>query len=1100
MWSIYPNGKTHKSSWGCFIVCCLLLSFLCSDISLGAESVRVGIYDFKPLVYRNDNGEPAGIYVDILEEIARRENWEVSYVYGTWPEGLQRLEKGELDILTGILRSEKREKIFSFSSVSVLSTWGQLYVRSGDKLQNFQDLEGKRIAVVKGGYFYPQLKHRLQTFDINANFVMVEKYEEVFELLHEGEVDACSSERVTGFRAEAEYDIQKTPLIYNRKEFLFAAPQGRTKILGAIDEHLKQLKKQDGSVYAESLQRHLHRTGFAGVVPRWLIWTLGGVIGICLLTFATIYYLRRIVRRRTKELQEKKTLLSRSQSIGRVGSWVYEIDKDNLEWSEQTYRIFGLDPEENSPTFESFLEGVHPEDRERVKKGYWDSVENGSEGYEIEHRIVRTDNDETRYVREKSENEFDDDGHVIRSFGMVQDVTEQTLADKEINRLNSLLKTTREVNRTIAGSNDPERLLQQSCDILLDSINYEDVWAVAFGEAEGVRYTGHTGDVQFENLLSRMESGYTPECVRRALEKPGDPIVMFPEKDCCDCPLQDLHTDSRSLKCGFPENTNINGLLSFYCPAGHNPSTEEKHLIAEVASDIAHGLQRIEAEKELEQSEERYRRLFETAQDGMLILDTETEKIIDANPFIKNILNYSRDELIGKKLWEVGPLRHVVENKERFEDLVSRGYVRYEDLPMETKDGEEVAVEFVSNTYMAGDTQVVQCNIRDITARKQAEEDLREAQEQMIEQERRDILTQMASGIAHDFNNALATIKGFTDLLLRSEEKLNDREMLLQYLKRVRKAASNASETVQRMRKFYRPSEEGNYETMDINGLLEEALSLTEPRWREEAQAAGAEINVEKDLGDIPPVEGDEAEIHELFTNLIFNAVDAMPAGGELSFRTYKTDGKVIIEIGDTGTGMDEETREKCFDPFYTTKQETGTGLGLSTAQGIVQRHDGDISVESKKGEGTTFRIVLPRQQDRPEDAMSDDETGNTRTGLRILLAEDDAGQRRLIEEYLQMDNHEVHVVADGREGLSALEEGNYDLIITDRSMPEMSGDEMAREMKNEFPEKPVIMLTGFGDMMDASGETPDNVDMVVSKPLSMEKLREVIARVMGGE
>ncbi|MFW6456961.1 MAG: PAS domain S-box protein [Planctomycetota bacterium] len=686
-----------------------------------------------------------------------------------------------------------------------------------------------------------------------------------------------------------------------------------------------------------------------------------------------------------------------------------------------------------------------------------------------------------------------------RVLSIARDISERKRREDKILRLNSLLRAIRSLNKAIVEADEAEELLQRSCDLLLENTRYTHIWVTTFDEAGKPFSTGFAGrDEQFEEFLAQIESGFMPRCAEQAREKPGVPFVLFPERDCGDCPIIDLHAGSKSIQCGFPENAKISGLLGFRCPEDHELGTEERDLIAEVALDLAHGLQRIEAEKEVEESEQRYRRLFETAQDGMLILDTDTKKIIDANPFIRKILGYSRAELMGKKLWEIGPFKHIAENRERFKNLVEQGYVRYEDLPMETKDGEEVSVEFVSNTYMAGDKKVVQCNIRDITERKRAEERLQRAQKQVIDQERRQALTQMASGIAHDFNNALSTIKGFTDLLLRSKEKLNDTEIVTQYLERVRTAASNASQTVRRMRKFYRPSEGTNFGPVDINSLIQESIAMTQPRWREQARAGGGEITIEKDLGDIPPVEGDENELSEMLTNLIFNAVDAMPQGGTLSFSTREKNGKVVLRVGDTGKGMSKETREQCFDPFYTTKHETGTGLGLSTVHGTVQRHNGKIDVESEKGEGTTFRIVLPAHQKGFKEEEKSPES-EKRTGLRILVAEDEEEQQVLIAEYLRMDDHQPDVVPNGREGLRKFMGGYYDLVITDRSMPEVNGDQFAMEVREEAPEKPVIMLTGFGDIMDAVGDKPENVDVVLSKPVTLEKLRGAISRVTAG-
>jgi CheY-like chemotaxis protein len=273
---------------------------------------------------------------------------------------------------------------------------------------------------------------------------------------------------------------------------------------------------------------------------------------------------------------------------------------------------------------------------------------------------------------------------------------------------------------------------------------------------------------------------------------------------------------------------------------------------------------------------------------------------------------------------------------------------------------------------------------------------------------------------------------------------------------------------------------------------------MTKPRWQEQARAQGVDIEVKKGLAEVDAIAGSEAELHEMLTNLIFNAVDAMPDGGALTFRTRQNGDKVVLEVGDTGIGMSEDVRRHCLDPFFATKQESGTGLGLSTVRGSVKRHGGEITVESEEGEGTTFRIAFPRGVEEEEEES--ERTGRGPGSLKILVVDDEEEQRELLKEYLCGDGHRVQVAPDGREALRKFMGGYYDLVITDRSMPEISGDRLAAQIKAEAPEKPVIMLTGFGDMMDAAGEEIEGIDSVLSKPVSLDELRDAITEVDAGQ
>lgn len=241
--------------------------------------------------------------------------------------------------------------------------------------------------------------------------------------------------------------------------------------------------------------------------------------------------------------------------------------------------------------------------------------------------------------------------------------------------------------------------------------------------------------------------------------------------------------------------------------------------------------------------------------------------------------------------------------------------------------------------------------------------ELKQIHRQLVQQERLRALGEMASGIAHDFNNALTPILGYTELMLSDEGHLEDKEKKAEHLanlKIIHTAAKDAATIVSRLRQFGRPREEGAFGPVDLNRLIEQAIKLTQPKWQVQAMAKGVEITVEMDLEEVGFVEGDEQQLREALTNLIFNAVDAMNTKGSICFKSYRQDDRVVMKMSDTGLGMTEAVRQKCLEPFFTTKGDKGTGLGLSMVYGIIQRHRGDIEVQSEPGKGTTFLIRLP--------------------------------------------------------------------------------------------------------------------------------------------
>lgn len=403
---------------------------------------------------------------------------------------------------------------------------------------------------------------------------------------------------------------------------------------------------------------------------------------------------------------------------------------------------------------------------------------------------------------------------------------------------------------------------------------------------------------------------------------------------------------------------------------------------------------------------------------------------------------------------------------------------------------------------------------------QRAYDDLRRTQHALMQQERLQALGQMASGIAHDINNALSPIVGYADLLLIEKERLPER--VRHYLQMIKTSSLDIAHIVARMREFYRQREEQEILLpVNVAEVVRQVVELTRPRWRDMPQQHGNVINVKTDVvPDLPPLPGIESEIREALTNLIFNAVDAMPLGGTITLRSYTRQAasrptqeslkgavsasftELVVEVSDTGTGMDEKTRDRCLEPFYTTKGEKGTGLGLAMVYGVMRRHNGEIEIESEPGKGTTVRLIFPLQPMLPPTraAARESEAGGIRP-LRILAIDDEPAVRQLIKEMLEIDGHTVELAEEGRQGIetfyAAQQQGRpFDVVITDLGMPHIDGREVARIVKRTSAITPVIMLTGWGKRLGAEGNVPAEVDFILSKPPKLHELRQAVAAV----
>ena len=381
---------------------------------------------------------------------------------------------------------------------------------------------------------------------------------------------------------------------------------------------------------------------------------------------------------------------------------------------------------------------------------------------------------------------------------------------------------------------------------------------------------------------------------------------------------------------------------------------------------------------------------------------------------------------------------------------------------------------------------------------EEALDKLNKAQQQIIQKERLLALGQMASGVAHDFNNALAPILGYSELLLFSPAILDNREKVLEELNIINTAAKDAAKVVDRLRQFFRHRQDGeSLAALDLNDTITQVITLTQPKWKNESWANGITINVKTDLQPVPAVLADEAELREALINLLFNAVDAMPAGGTILFRTIAKGDYVEVCISDTGIGMTEEVRRRCLEPFFTTKKERGTGLGLASVYGTIQRHRGSIEVESRQGMGATFRIRLPVRQSSVEIPKTPKEAVRAPNSLHVLLVDDEPQVRELLIQYLALDGHTVETAANGAEGLNKFRSGSFDLVVTDMAMPEMNGSQLCEAIEKLDPLTPVIMLTGFGEMLNPDEGAYRSTTLVLGKPVTISAFREAIARAL---
>ena len=382
-------------------------------------------------------------------------------------------------------------------------------------------------------------------------------------------------------------------------------------------------------------------------------------------------------------------------------------------------------------------------------------------------------------------------------------------------------------------------------------------------------------------------------------------------------------------------------------------------------------------------------------------------------------------------------------------------------------------------------------NARTFSALERAYRELKDAKDQLVRAEKLQALGEMAAGVAHDFNNVLSAILGRAQML---EVMLKDPDHL-RSVKIIATAALDAAGTVRRIQAFAKDKPESPLGPVTLNPIVREAIDRAAPLVANPSRA----VELLMDLGEVPQVLGDPVELREALANLIHNALDAMPHGGRLTVRTG-VDGGPWFEVADSGIGMDPETANKIFDPFFSTKGDQGSGLGLSVTYAIVQRHGGRFEVDSARNRGTRIRVYLEEahiSEDWPTltDAATNPgiEAEMPRHGARVLLIEDDVAVRDVLADILRTGDHRVVAAANGPEGLRHFAEGEFDMVLTDLGMPEMDGWAVAQAVKAQRPDVPVGLITGWGGDLGAADLTARGIDVLVAKPVRFEDVLKAV-------
>jgi PAS domain S-box-containing protein len=517
------------------------------------------------------------------------------------------------------------------------------------------------------------------------------------------------------------------------------------------------------------------------------------------------------------------------------------------------------------------------------------------------------------------------------------------------------------------------------------------------------------------------------------------------------------------------------------------PSSEEEVFV--IVRDMTENKK---AEKAIAESELKYRKLISNISDVIVVID-KNGKINYKSSNIENYFGWKPEDLIGNDaMYTVHPEDKIFVSQELDKLLQIDNYKTTFEFDYLCKDGNYKPVELTALSLLNDSTiNGIIANYKDISERKKAEQIV-------IQTQRLGAIGEMSSAIAHDFNNSLQSIYGNLELALL---KIEDNHISRKFLETIKTAASDASARVKLLQRFAGKAKgKEAYKKVNIKNIIEDVILQSRPIWKDNPEKDGYEITISKNIDVDINIKGDEAELRSVLYNIIKNSVEAMPKGGEINISAVKENNNAVLTCKDSGIGMNEETRSRIFQPFFTTKGfESGRGLGMSGVYSIIKEHGGTIYVkESNIGIGTTIKIKLPISIDNLEQIEIKSSENKNMKDLNILWVDDDSLIRDIAEEMLEVLEHKGKIVQNGEKALELLKNESFDLVVTDIGMPGMNGWDLADKIREEFNDKiKIIALTGWGDQISDEKRKQHGVSELLSKPFKIEQLKGIINKVM---
>lgn len=1094
-----------------------------------SESFKIGVYEAKPVVYRAADGSYRGLAIDVLDVVAKKNDWSFEYVAAPLPELLSRVEGGGIDIVVGVANVRARSRSFLVSRETLISNWGVVYRNPQAKIETFLDLAGKRIAMMDGSNQSVELKKILHQFNVTYSEIRAIDYVEVLRLVEEGKADAGLVDRFSIIARGESQLIAPTPIVFNPVELHYAVREGLDNVLASIDNEVRSEKLNPHSSFNNFFDRGLS-TAKHFVDYEWAKWLAISIVALLVLLLIISILLRRAVAHRTAELRQKTDDLRRVRD--ELGQ-----DKEFLTALLHSLRngVMACDAEGRLTVFNRAARNLQGYTESELPKERWADIYNlydddGRLRLGIEHNPLylawrgATLNDlqvtlippgsETHTAIVSGQPFYSADGKKLGAVVSYHDITEHNRVEGLLLRRNAefeaVFKSIQDVVIYVNGSN---RI------VLINPAAQE-----LFGYS------------QKELIGSEIGKLYADD--QRKVENGLDEDSLTPHVIC-----------SRKDGSTFIGETTTGQVMD---AAGKGLGT----II--VVRDIT---ERLTAEMEVRRSN-RALKAIKAANEAVMHAKDEAQLYADIcrvcvdiagyrmawigvvqNDVAKQVLpvaesgfddDYLRTVTISWNESETGngPTGRAIRSGKpvvaRFimtdpmfqpwrAAAEQRGYRSSVALPLmldgrpfgalniysvaaDAFDEEEVRLlgELASDVMYGVGTLRVQHE------REQLQRQLRQAQKM-------EAVGQLTGGIAHDFNNILASVLGYADLALYEKSVQRD-ERVKMYMEEVIKAGKRARDLVAKLLAFSRGGNEP-VRSISATELLKEILQMLRPTL---PSTIKIDLLIDPEL---PFVMADVVQLQQVILNLCINARDAMEECGVIGITARSAIATAIctschtpfhgdfveISVADTGSGIDADLLLRIFDPFFTTKEVgKGSGMGLSVVHGIVHGMGGHLLVESESGKGSVFKLYLRRAKGRSGDHSDESARNPERIQLqgKVLIVDDDIGVARMMERTFKQRGLEVEVVTEPMRAITLFElkADAFDLVITDYQMPGMTGVELASQLLKMQPSLPVVLYTAYSELIIEDRARDAGVAKVLHKPVDIHELLRTLDALLRSE